>query len=123
MFFEWVAPNSFAGSHPDSVEDMRVVLIDVALYKKGMMSPERFIERFADFDIPALLHTGKITEELFQQIRRSELPGITFEGVICKEAGFNKDGMHEMAKIKTNAWLEKLKGFCGDNQELYNRLK
>ena len=122
-FFEWVGPNSFAGSHTDPIEDMRVVLIDVALYKKGMMSPERFIEHFTDFDTPAVLHLGKITEELFQQVRRSELPGITFEGVIAKEAGCNKDGRHDMAKIKTNAWLDKLKGFCGDNQELYNRLK
>lgn len=122
-FFEWVGPNSFAGSHPDSPEDMRPVLIDVALYKKGMMSPERFIEHFSDFDIPTVLHEGKISEELFQSIRRSELPGITFEGVIGKESGCNKDGRHDMCKIKTNAWLDKLKNFCGDNQELYNRLK
>lgn len=122
-FFEWVGPNSFAGSHVDNIADMRPVLIDVALYKKGMMSPERFIEHFSDFDIPAILHQGKISEDIFQSIRRSELPGITFEGVIGKESGCGKDGKHDMCKIKTNAWLDKLKTFCGGNQELYNRLK
>lgn len=122
-FFEWVGPNSFAGSHTDTIDDMRAVLIDVAIYKKGMMTPERFIENFSDFDIPAVLHEGKISEELFQSIRNSELPGITFEGVIGKESGCTKDGRHDMCKIKTNVWLNKLKSFCGDNQELYNRLK
>lgn len=122
-FFEWVGPNSFAGSHPDSIDDMRVVLIDVALYKKGIMSPERFIEHFSDFDIPKILHQGKISEELFQSIRTSELSGITFEGVVGKERGCNKDGRHDMCKIKTNAWLNKLKDMCKGDEALYQRLK
>lgn len=122
-FFEWYGPKSFAGSHTDTLQDMRVTLIDVALYKKGILTPEHFLDMFSDFEIPKLLHKGKIPEELFQAIRRSELEGMTFEGVIGKESGCSKDGRHDMCKIKTNAWLNKLKAVCGDNQELYNRLK
>jgi len=43
VFFEWVGPNSFAGSHPDPVELMQPIVIDVAFYKKGILPPEKFL--------------------------------------------------------------------------------
>lgn len=122
-FFEWVGPKSFAGTHYDEPDDMEVVLIDVSLYKRGLMRPESFIETFPEFRIPKVLHIGKIPEELFQSVRNMTLEGITFEGVVGKEAGCTKDGRHEMCKIKTNAWLDALKERCNGNDELFNRLK
>lgn len=122
-FFEWAGPNSFAGSHEDPVEDMSVTLIDVSPYKKGMLRPESFIDLFEDFQIPAILYNGKITEDIFQQIRRSEFPGVTFEGVVGKEAGCTKDGRHDTCKIKSNAWLNKLKEKCNGDEALFERLK
>lgn len=122
-FFEWLGPQSFAGSHPDHVENMYPILIDIAVYKKGIMPPEQFIEFTEGLDTPKLLHVGKISEELFQQIRRSELPGMTFEGVICKGPFSQREGGPIMAKIKSNAWLDKLKTLCNGDEALYNRLK
>jgi predicted DNA-binding antitoxin AbrB/MazE fold protein len=122
-FFEWVGPNSFAGSHPDPVSEMRPVLIDIAVYKKGILPPEKFIDFTEGLEVPALLHVGKISEELFQSVRNSTLPGMSFEGVICKGEFSQRDGGPIMAKIKSNAWLDKLKTLCNGDEALYNRLK
>lgn len=122
-FFEWHGPNSFAGNHPDSVDQMKVTLIDVAPYKKGILTPENFINNFEDFDIPPVVYRGKITEEIFQSIREGTLSGVTFEGVVGKEEGCTKDGRHETCKIKSHAWLNRLKTLCNGDEALYNRLK
>jgi hypothetical protein len=122
-FFEWVGPNSFAGSHPDSVTNMSPVLIDIAVYKKGLMPPEKFIDFTDGLDIPKVLHIGKISEELFQSVRTRTLPGMTFEGVICKGEFSQREGGPIMGKIKSNDWLDKLKSMCNGDEALYNRLK
>lgn len=123
-FFEWAGPNSFAGSHTDSIEDMTATLIDVSVYKTGMLAPEKFVDIFEDVvKLPKILHNGKISEELFQSIRKSELDGMTFEGVVGKEANCTKDGRQDLCKIKTNAWLDKLKTVCNGDMNLYERLK
>ena len=122
-FFEWIGPKSFAGSHTDNMSDMKVVLIDVSIYKKGLLRPERFVEEFSDFEIPNILHKGKISEELFQSVRNRTLDGMTFEGVVGKEAGCTNDGRHDMCKIKSNDWLNKLKEICNGDEALYSRLK
>lgn len=121
-FFEWCGPNSFAGSHGDNT-GMQPHLIDVAIYKKGMMNPEKFIE-FADgMRSPKVLHVGAIYEELFQDVRHRRLEGITFEGVVGKEKNSKRHGGPLAFKIKTNDWLNKLKEFCNGDETLYSRLK
>lgn len=122
-FFEWLGPNSFAGSHPDSLDVLRPVLIDIAVYKKGIMPPEKFLDFTAGLDVPALLHVGKIPEELFQSVRNRTLPGMTFEGVIGKGEFSQREGGPIMFKIKSNDWLNKLKTLCNGDEALYNRLK
>lgn len=123
VFFEWVGPNSFAGSHPDPVDQMSPVVIDVAVYKKGILPPDQFIKIMDGLETPRLIFTGKMNEETFQMVRQSTLPGITFEGVIGKGKFSQKEGGPIMGKIKTNAWLDKLKEMCKGDEALYHRLK
>ena len=76
-FFEFYGPNSFAGHHPDPVEDMKPTLIDVAPYKKGIIPPKEFVKWFGHLDIPKLLYRGKANENFVRSVRRSELEGMT----------------------------------------------
>lgn len=123
VFFEWLGPNSFAGSHTDPLDQMDTVVIDIAVYKKGIMPPEKFIEFMDGLDYPKILHKGFISEEKFQSVRTSTLPGMTFEGVIGKGEFSQKEGGPIMHKVKSNAWLNKLKELCNGDEALYNRLK
>jgi hypothetical protein len=120
-FFEFYGPNSFAGQHLDT-EQQAVILFDVNPLRKGILEPHDFIALFWELDIPTVLFDGYLTPDLVEQIRNSQLPGQTPEGVVCK-------GKHEpgkktpaMFKIKTAAWLQRLKELCKDNNSLFERL-
>lgn len=122
-FFEWFGPNSFAGSHPDPHSEMKPVLIDIDVYKKGIMPPEKFIDFTSGLEIPPLLHVGRVSEEMFQSVRTGELEGMTFEGVVGKGDFSQREGGPIMFKIKSNAWLDKLKTICNGDEALFQRLK
>lgn len=119
-FFEYHGPNSFAGNHLDT-DTMDTTLFDVNIYKKGLMDPDRFLKLFRHLDIPRVLFEGYITSEFVDQVKDGTLPGITFEGVICKSPAKVKM-TPEMFKIKNRAWLEKLKTICRGDTDLFNRL-
>lgn len=123
VFFEWVGPNSFAGSHPDPLDKMQVVPIDVAVFKKGILPPEKFLEVMEGLDHAPLLYRGKLDEERFQSVRTSTFPGMTFEGIIGKGEFSQKEGGPIMFKVKSNAWLTKLREMCNGDEALYQRLK
>lgn len=123
VYFEWVGKDSFAGSHPEG-SFRRPVLIDIDVYKKGLMPPDRFIEFTTGLLAAELLHYGKIDEDFFQSVRNGTLEGMTFEGVIGKQKLIDKGSCQPtMFKIKSNAWLDKLKEFCNGDERLYQRLK
>lgn len=117
-FFEFYGPNSFAGNHHDS-DEKTVTLFDVNPYKRGILEPVQFVKLFKHLDIPPVLHHGKVNQEFAVKVKNSELPGQGFEGVVCK--GIDKNQLL-MFKIKSQAWLDKLKNFCGQDETLYNRL-
>lgn len=119
-FFEYYGPNSFAGSHNDPVEDMDAVIIDVNPYKKGILPPEQFLEFCEGMETPDVLYKGKIDGDLIEQVRESELDGITLEGVVIKAKEVKHNGM---AKIKTRKWLDMLKEYCDNDSKMFNRLK
>jgi len=120
-FFEFHGDNSFAGFHqPD--EPHRVTLIDVKPYKSGIINPDDFVDLYGHLDHAKLLYRGKINKEFVEQVRRGELPGMSEEGVVCKVKEQKKTKHPTMFKIKTYAWLKKLKTFCKDDEKLYNRL-
>lgn len=123
-FFEWLGPKSSFGSHHDTVGDMNPVLIDIDVYKKGLMPPETFVDFTAGLEIPKLIHVGRVSEEMFQSVREGTLPGMSYEGVIGKMKLIDKGSCEPtMFKIKSNAWLDQLKSLCNGDEALYNRLK
>lgn len=118
-FFELFGPSSFAGSH-DFKEQLDVILFDINPFKKGILFPEDFIKVNKDVETAKVLYHGKVTTELFDQVKQSTLPGMGLEGVVCK--GVYNDKLI-MFKIKSKAWLDKLKIHCGDNESLFNTLE
>jgi len=119
-FFEYWSLNSFAGYHVD--EPHQVTLIDVNPYKHGIVNPDEFIDLFGYTGIPTLVYRGNMNHEVEKEIRESRMPGITFEGVVCKIKVNGKTQHPVMFKVKTYAWLDKLKNHCKGNEQLYNQL-
>lgn len=119
LFFEFWGDKSFAGNH-NLNDTYRLTLIDCNPYKKGWLDPRDFCKIFGDLDHAKLLYNGTMNKEIVEDIKLSKYPGITFEGVICK--GLEKHN-RTMFKIKTNAWIDKLKNYCGDNDTLFEKLK
>jgi hypothetical protein len=103
-FAELFGPGSLGGQHV-AEEPKHLVLFDVAPYRRGMIGPARFLELFGTLDVPAYLGELVWNDELVARVRRGELPGVTFEGIVGK-AG---DG-HSlvMAKAKTDAWVRRI---------------
>jgi hypothetical protein len=117
-FFEYWGADSFAGNH-NFEAPMDITLIDVNPYKKGILPPAKFIELFGHLDIPTICYQGYVSTELFDQVKQSMLPGMTFEGVVCKG---EEDGRPVMFKVKSRAWLDKLREFCHGDGGLFERL-
>jgi hypothetical protein len=117
-FFEFHGPNSFAGQHQQ--EPHAVALLDVNPYKMGILPPRDFLKLFEHLAIPKLLYMGKANQTFEQSVRDSALPGMTFEGVVCK--GVRKDRHLTMFKIKSAAWLEKLRTFCAGDEKKFQQL-
>jgi len=120
-FFEFWGPSSFAGMH-NLEEQQTVTLFDIAPFNQGILEPERFLKVAGHLDHAQILYQGPCTEDFIQQVRDGTLPGMTFEGVVCKAKNDKKTKMPVMFKQKSRAWLDKLGTYCGDNRELYNAL-
>ena len=104
VFCEFWGERSFAGEHePD---DAKVLApIDVAVYKKGLLPVDEFIENFADkFDLGYLgLQTWDAA--FVNSVQESTLEGMAFEGVIGKTGSGHKS---LAIKLKSRAWIEKV---------------
>lgn len=120
-FFEYHGPSSFAGNH-NFEEKMDITLIDVNPFKEGILPPTEFIKYFGHLDIAKVLYEGHVNVELFDKVKQSTLPGMTFEGIVCKGANDKKTKQPIMFKIKSQAWLDKLKEYCKDDETLFNKL-
>jgi hypothetical protein len=120
-FFEYWGPSSFAGNH-NFEEKMDVTLIDVNPFKQGILFPADFLELFGSVDIPKICYEGYVSEKLFDQVKQSTLPGMTYEGVVCKGANDKATRMPIMFKIKSKVWLDRLKEFCKGDENLFDKL-
>ena len=120
-FFELWGPSSFAGMH-DLKERLDVTLFDVAPFSQGILMPDRFLKLFGHLDHARVLYQGPCTPDFIEQVRSSALPGMTFEGVVCKAINDKKTKMPVMFKQKSRAWLDRLHAYCGDNKDLLNAL-
>lgn len=126
-FTEFMGPSSFAGSHVLE-EPKALKLIDVSVYKKGIIPPRHFMKLFGKHDFaPELLYEGNFSRELIFGVRAGvyDRPvdvfggfnNIPFEGMVCK--GADHRGQVWMAKIKTDAYLNKLRAAFGDEWAKY----
>lgn len=118
VFFEYVGPNSFAGAHPDSIEDIDVVLFDVNPYKKGILNPRDFLKQYGDLHTAQHLFVSNINSELVDLVRNGELEGQSFEGIVGKTIHKNQI---KMTKLKSQAWLDRLKSECETEEEFLQR--
>lgn len=118
-FFEFYGPSSFAGVHQWKETNFQAVLIDVSVFKRGMMPPSEFVKNFGHkVSIPSLLHYGNVTEKMAQDIWDGVFPGVTFEGVVCKGAPLKNGYPPHMFKLKSEAWVDKVKSLYKDPKEL-----
>ena len=119
-YFEILGPHSFAGLHdPETLgvpanEPLCVVLIDVNLHKRGFVSADEFIDHFGHLGIPRVVHRGELTREFIEDVRADTFG--TGEGVVCK--GGEGHGRW-MAKVKTDAYLQRLRAFFHDDWRRY----
>ena len=113
-FTEFVGPNSFAGKH--RVDDpMETILIDVWFESYGFVGPEAFARDFGHLPTPRIVHRGKLTGAFLDAVRTGKHD--VAEGVVCKGgAGGNAVWM---VKVKTSAYLKRLKASFGARWEDY----
>lgn len=121
-FFEFHGPKSFAGLHePDDTHT--VTVFDLDIYKKGLMEPKPFLDLLeGKVDIAACLYRGNANSELVQAVQEGTLEGMTFEGIVCKGPKDRKTGLPLAFKVKSLAWIEKLKTRCAGNEKLFQEL-
>ena len=120
VFFEFWGDNSFAGIHLN--ETHRVTLIDANPYKVGIIPPKEFINVFKDFDIAPLLYHGFCDGEFINSVKNNKLNDMPLEGVVCKAKNHKKTPVPVMFKIKSNAWIEKLREHCAGDEKKFELL-
>lgn len=113
-FAEFFGPNSFAGMHKED-DPKQVVLFDVLKEGYGMIGPFQFREDFGHVKRARVVYEGKLTGKFAEDVRRGKY-GVA-EGVVCK-GGKTPDELW-MAKIKTYAYMEKLKQAFAEDWEKY----
>ncbi len=111
-FTEFVGPNSFAGRHK-SGDAKSLVLFDVKT-DDGIVDPETFVRDFGRLRIPRIVHRGRLTGAFADDVREGKF-GVA-EGVVCKGGAGERLWM---AKIKTHAYMQRLKDAFQDRWEEY----
>lgn len=110
VFCEWFGPSSFAGYH-DWEEDHEVMLIDVEIYKRGMVLPRDFVNHFGHLKIPTIIYEGNFSLQFVQDVKEGKYE--VAEGVVAKgvNLGKKKSAQHGLwlRKVKTLWWLNELK--------------
>jgi RNA ligase len=114
VFGEFLGQNSFAGLHrADEPKEFR--LFDVLLEGIGLISPSQFVNDFQHLAIARVVYRGKLTGKFTEDVRSGKYN--VDEGVICK-GGTSSDDLW-MVKIKTIAYMSKLKQAFADRWEDY----
>ncbi len=104
-FCEFWGANSFAGLH--RAEDPKhLTLIDIHVYKKGLIAPTQFLDLFSGFEIARFLGVRTMSRDLIEEVETGQLEGMSFEGVIAKAGSGH---VRVMQKIKTQAWIDRVK--------------
>lgn len=120
VFGEFLGDNSFAGHHEN--EPHRIVIFDIMVGHKlrKFLKPREFIKKLDGVvEIPKVIYEGNLNEEFIQNVRDNVYN--LQEGVICKgvETSGAFCGGVWTCKIKTNAYLQKLKERFKEDWEKY----
>jgi hypothetical protein len=114
VFTEFLGPQSFAGLHRAG-DPKRLVLFDVWAEGFGLVGPRPFVDDFGHLPVARLVYEGKLTGKFADDVRTGK-HGVA-EGVVCKGGKGGPDLW--MVKIKTHAYLERLKQAFADRWEDY----
>ena len=109
VFTEFLGPNSFAGLHVDR-DPKELRLFDVWVEPWGFLGPVQFVRDFGDFSSARMVYRGRFTGKFAEDVRQGKY-GVK-EGVVCKGGTDGSDLW--MAKIKTNAYLQRLQEAFAD---------
>lgn len=114
VFTEFLDPHSFAGQHRTG-EPKELRLIDVCVYKQGILGPRLFLDLFGHLPFVAeVVYEGNLNKQFVEDVREGRYD--VDEGVVCKGGHGHKLWM---CKIKTNAYREKLKRLYGEGWTEY----
>jgi hypothetical protein len=119
-FMEFVGPHSFAGIHDPAVlkvehnDPKELVLFDVNIHKRGLVSPENFVKHFGHTRSAEVLYQGKLTDDFIKDVREGKFP--VDEGVVCKGGEGHKIWL---CKIKTWEYLKQIQKFFGSSYGQY----
>lgn len=119
-FFEFLGPSSMFGQHKEN-EQKEIQLFDIAVDKRGLLFPPKFLEVSQGIQIAPLLYHGVLTLEIIEQIKDQTFPGISLEGAIIK-LNRGTPGLPYMFKVKTYKWLKLLSEYCKGDDDLFNKL-
>lgn len=125
VFGEYYGPNSFAGVHVDPLDQMDFHLFDVLFVRTytEFLLPQEFIKLVgklgSGIHTPKIVYEGNLTDQFIKDVRDNKFS--LNEGVICK--GTSRLGSFRgkvwMAKIKTTAYLQRLRAKYGEKAEEY----
>ena len=113
-FAEFMGPNSFAGLHKEG-DPKELRLFDLCAEPFGMVGPSQFVVDFGHLLIPRVVYEGRLTGKFAEDVRVGKY-GVA-EGVVCKGGPGGADVW--MVKVKTYAYLERLKQAFADRWEDY----
>jgi len=114
VFTEFLGKNSFAGLHKmDDTKELR--LFDVWVEPFGMVGPSQFVADFGHLTSARVVYEGKLTGKFMEDVRLGKYK--VNEGVVCKGGSGGSDVW--MIKIKTYAYMERLKSAFADRWEEY----
>jgi hypothetical protein len=108
-YAEFLGKKSFAGQHIKD-DPKELVLFDVSVHKKGLVSPSDFIEHFGHLNSAEVIYDGLMDQDFIDRVRNGHYQ--LDEGVIVKGGSGHQLWM---CKIKTLTYLAKLKETYGSD--------
>ena len=121
VFAEFFGAQSFAGIHVPG-DPKQLVIFDILIGHKmrKFIPPREFVKHIAPLvPTPELLYEGNLNEQLIADVRHGKYP--VDEGMICKgtETTGSAAGGIWMCKIKTQAYLDKIKARHPENWQKF----
>ncbi|BCM90099.1 hypothetical protein IAD21_01950 [Abditibacteriota bacterium] len=114
VFTEFFGAHSFAGLHEDGdVKEPK--LFDVWVEPFGMIGPRQLVADFGHLNTARVVYEGRITGQFVEDVRNGKYN--VQEGVVCKGGTGGSDVW--MVKIKTRAYMERLKSTFAQEWENY----